>query len=258
VHASRSWTCARGHAFDVARSGYVNLLQPQDRKSRGAGDPRAALDARTRLLAAGVGSRILDAFVSRAAALLTDDRPVVVDLGCGSGDALGRLLSTHRVTAIGIDLATAAVDAAARRIPAATWVVANADRRLPLTDQSVSLVLSLHARRNPQECHRVLRPGGWLLVAVPGPDDLIELRQAVQGGRVERERTPAVIAEHQRLFTAAGQATARERHHLTADLLADLLRGTYRGARASMAGALHGVADLQVTLSSEFVAFRRQ
>ena len=27
--------CPRGHAFDVARSGYVNLLQPQDRRSPG-------------------------------------------------------------------------------------------------------------------------------------------------------------------------------------------------------------------------------
>ena len=26
--------CARGHSFDVARSGYINLLQPQERRSR--------------------------------------------------------------------------------------------------------------------------------------------------------------------------------------------------------------------------------
>ena len=28
----RALVCARGHSYDIARSGYVNLLQPQDRR----------------------------------------------------------------------------------------------------------------------------------------------------------------------------------------------------------------------------------
>ena len=31
--------CPRGHAFDIARSGYINMLQPQERRSRKPGDP---------------------------------------------------------------------------------------------------------------------------------------------------------------------------------------------------------------------------
>ena len=30
--------CSQSHSFDVARSGYINLLQPQDRRSPAAGD----------------------------------------------------------------------------------------------------------------------------------------------------------------------------------------------------------------------------
>ena len=34
----RRLLCPRGHSFDVARSGYINLLQPQDRRSKRPGD----------------------------------------------------------------------------------------------------------------------------------------------------------------------------------------------------------------------------
>ena len=68
------------------------------------------------------------------------------------------------------------------------WVVANADRRLPVSDHSTTLLLSVHARRNAQEAARVLTAGGHCVIAVPADDDLIELREAVQGTAVERDR----------------------------------------------------------------------
>ena len=45
--------CSRGHSFDVARSGYINLLQPQDRRSKEPGDTKEAVAARRRLMIAG-------------------------------------------------------------------------------------------------------------------------------------------------------------------------------------------------------------
>ena len=29
----RRWVCEQKHSFDIARAGYVNLLQPQDKKA---------------------------------------------------------------------------------------------------------------------------------------------------------------------------------------------------------------------------------
>src|SRR3954462_3561227 len=46
--------CPRGHSFDVARSGYINLLQPQERRSSQPGDTVAAVAARRRLHDSGV------------------------------------------------------------------------------------------------------------------------------------------------------------------------------------------------------------
>jgi len=258
----RRLACPEGHSFDVARSGYISLLQPQDRRSRAAGDSKAAVEARARLLSVGVGRAVVDAVVretiERAATLVpAPEAPVVVDLGCGSGEALTLLAAQRTVTAIGIDLSVAAVDHAARRAPVLTWLVANADRRLPLLDGSVHVMLSLHGRRNPSECARVLAPRGALVVAVPAADDLLELRTLVQGQAIERERVDAVVATHTPFFSAGPRFTVRERHRLEGDALRDVLRGTYRGERASAAGRVEALDALEVTLASDVLVLRR-
>jgi 23S rRNA (guanine745-N1)-methyltransferase len=247
--------CARGHSHDIARSGYVNLLQPQDRRSPNAGDTAAALDARARLLTAGIGQTLLRHVVDTATRFLMSDDAVVVDLGAGPGDILGELAERRSITAIGIDLSAAAVRTASRRFPSLTWVIANADRQLPILERSVDMVLSVNARRNPAECTRVLTRPGHLLAVVPAADDLIELREVVQGRRVERNRTETLIEEHEAGFTLVEQATIRERHSLTRDQLLDVLRGTYRGARTSAAHDVEALTSLDVTFASELTLF---
>ena len=247
----RTYVCPRGHTFDVARRGYVTLLQPQDRKSREPGDARVAVEARAALLAAGVGRALVDEVVRQVATMGLPPGAVVVDLGSGAGDALGAIAGAQPVTGIGIDLSAAAIEHAARRFPDLTWVVANADRRLPIVDGSVDVVISLHGRRNPAECARVLKPGGFLVVALPAPDDLVELRELVQGARVERDRTDAVLAEHAPHFALRGRSTAREWHRLERDNLLRLLQSTYRGARSSAAARIEALDTLEVTQASD-------
>lgn len=247
--------CARGHSYDIARSGYINLLQPQDRRSLDAGDSKAAVEARARLIGAGVGRRILDAFAQRAAALPLRPDTTMLELGSGAGDLLAAVEQQCKITGIGIDLSTAATEHAAKRFPGITWVVANADRRLPVLDKSVGLVLSHNARRNPAECARVLTSGGYLLISVPAPDDLIELREFVQGQPLERERAAAVVDAHAPAFRLLERQSIREPHSLDRAALSDLLQGTYRGMRNSQAERLDALTKLEVTLSSELLVF---
>ena len=257
----RTWTCARGHAYDTARSGYVNLLQPQDRKSSAAGDSKASVEARARLLSRGVGRALVDDVVRRSAAIADACRgpvPAVVDLGCGSGDVLGALARVRTIDAVGVDLSTAAADLAARRFPSLTWVVANADRRLPLADGSVDLVLSIHGRRHARECGRVLKPGGFLIAAVPAADDLVEIRERLHGTRLDRERVDALLAEHAPLFHLLERGVVRERVRLDVESLRDLLRATYRGARRSASDRVDTLGPLDVTLASDVLVLRTE
>jgi 23S rRNA (guanine745-N1)-methyltransferase len=136
--------------------------------------------------------------------------------------------------------------------------VANADRRLPLLDGAIDLIWSIHGRRQPAECARVLRPRGRLVVAVPAADDLVELRARVAGTRVERDRVDGVLADHDALFALVDRRTVRERHTLTGQLLEDLLAGTYRGARHSAAAQVAALDTLDVTLASDVLVFERR
>jgi 23S rRNA (guanine745-N1)-methyltransferase len=252
----RTYVCARRHTYDLARSGYLNLLQPTDRRSLTAGDARDAIVARARLLALSVGASILEHVTARVVTHLPADA-VAVDLGSGAGELLGAIYNRRPdLTGIGIDLSTAAAEHAARRYPHVLWVVANADRRLPLLDRAVDVVVSLHGRRNPEESSRVLTSRGVLIVVVPAADDLVELREHLHGAALERERAAAVIAEHADRFTVLEHTTVRERHRVNADGLRDLLRGTYRGARISTAERLDTLPTLDVTIASEVLVLQ--
>lgn len=250
--------CPRGHSFDLARSGYINLLQPQDRRSRAAGDSATEIEARARLWAAGVLESSLAELELRVTELLLGAGAVAVELGCGSGEVLGALASQHALVGVGIDLSAAAAERAARRFPELTWIVANADRRLPLLDQSVALALCIHGRRNPAECARVLRPGGHLLAALPAPEDLEELRALVQGRSESRERAPGFLAEHEAFFELRSRSLARARKRLGRGELLDLLAGTYRGQRKSAQAAVEALNELEVTVASDVLVLVRR
>src|SRR5580698_2317498 len=84
----RRLVCPLGHSFDVARTGYINLLQPQDRKSKQPGDTIAAVTARRRLHDRGVSAPLLCSVAESIAASPSD---VVLDAGCGDGFYLGSL-----------------------------------------------------------------------------------------------------------------------------------------------------------------------
>lgn len=237
----RRAVCPRGHSFDTARSGYLNLLQPQERRSREPGDSAAAVAARRRLHDRGVTAPLLQAIAAIAAPTASD---TVLDAGCGDGYYLGTLQSQSGCDAHGVDISIPAIDAAARRYPACEWIVANADRAIPYADRSFSLILSITARMNVSEFHRVLAAGGRLLVAIPAPEDLIELRGE---GRDRAERTiesfaPAFTLQESRRVTTQADLDAAAVH--------DALLSIYRPR------GLEAVHATRVTFSLELLLFR--
>jgi 23S rRNA (guanine745-N1)-methyltransferase len=233
----------------------VNLLQPQDRKSAEPGDARRAVEARAALETAGVGDALVHAVADRLARVPMPPGAVILDLGCGTGHALGTLCAGSDRSGVGVDLSTAAITHAARSWPALTWVVANADRTVPMVDRSAHAVLSLHGRRNPPAVARVLRASGVLVVAVPAPEDLLELRTVVQGSGERHDRVPALIAEHEALFVLEERFRVADRRMLGRESLLALLGATYRGARHSAAAGVEALASLEVTLASDVCIF---
>jgi 23S rRNA (guanine745-N1)-methyltransferase len=233
--------CPRGHSFDVARSGYINLLQPQERRSKQPGDTAAAVAGRRRLHDQGVTGPLLRGMAEMIGAAAAD---TVLDAGCGDGFYLGTLAGQTGLAAHGIDISIAAVDAAARRYKGCEWIVGNADRFVPYADGSFSMVLSITARMNAGEFRRVLRDDGRLLVALPAPDDLVELRGT------GRDRVARTVETFTPGFTLVDQRRATTTADLDAAAAEDVLHSIYRPMRREP------VAAMRVTFSLDLLLFR--
>lgn len=241
MREDRRVVCARRHSFDVARSGYFNLLQPQERRSRHPGDSVEVMAARRRLHERGITAPLLDAIADLAGINAAD---IVLDAGCGDGFYLGSLAARVHCQGHGIDISVPSIDAAARRYPGCEWIVGNADRFLPYTDGSFSLVLSITARMNALEFHRVLRPDGRLLVALAAPDDLIEWRGA------GRDRVPRTVETFAGAFELVSHRRATTTAVLDTDGVNDVLVSMYRPMQA------RPVEPGSLTFSLDLLLFR--
>jgi 23S rRNA (guanine745-N1)-methyltransferase len=122
--------------------------------------------------------------------------------------------------------------------------VANADRFLPYADGSFSIVLSITGRMNAGEFRRVLRDDGRLLVALPAPDDLIEIRGT------GRDRVARTVETFSSAFALADRTRVTTAAELDAAAVQDVLLSIYRPMRAQPAEAM------RVTFSLDLLLFR--
>ncbi|MFT5300444.1 MAG: 23S rRNA (guanine745-N1)-methyltransferase [Mariniblastus sp.] len=252
--------CTAGHNFDRAKEGYWNLTQPQDKKSLNPGDADEAVLARHRWLQRGHAAGLIEALKG----LACDDsnpalNPRVLDLGCGEGSFGPSLFPENAEGYCGIDLSRRAIKLAARNWPSATWVLANADRGLPVADASVHKVISLFGRRPVSEIGRVLSADGVCIIAIPGEEDLIELREQVQQAGHRRSRWELVVEEMKAVGLKLVLHTKwSQQVDLNAEEIADALAMTYRAVRNSQHARLDGVDGMNVTLAADLLLFHRE
>jgi 23S rRNA (guanine745-N1)-methyltransferase len=192
-----SVACANGHAFDVARSGYLSLL-PGDAHT-GSADTAEMVEAREAFLGAGHFEPLAEA-LAQEAERAAHRRGAALDLGAGTGWYLARVLDRlPGRPGLALDLSKHALRRAARAHPRIAAVACDAWRPLPVRDDVAALVLSVFAPRNGPEIARVLRPGGALLVVTPTGRHLAELVDRLGLLTVDehkRERLAAALDAH--------------------------------------------------------------
>jgi 23S rRNA (guanine745-N1)-methyltransferase len=170
--------CATGHAFDVARQGYVNLMPGGARP--GTADTTEMVADRAAFLGAGHYAPLAQALAELACEAPAD---VVLDAGAGTGYYLAAVLGALRLDdgagagAVGLamDVSVPALRRAARAAPGIGAIGWDTWQPFPLRPGAVSLILNVFAPRNGPEFHRVLQPGGTLIVATPADGHLAEL-----------------------------------------------------------------------------------
>lgn len=168
--------CPKGHSFDVARQGYVNLLTVQQKHSLAPGDTRQQVLSRRAFLEAGYYAPIAQALVD-AAKQYGADGPIL-DVGCGEGYYSARLSQALGLSLTGLDISKEAVRCAAAKYKDAQWLCATA-AHIPVADHTAGLLTSLFALTLPEEFHRVLKPGGLYFQVLAAEDHLLGLKSII-------------------------------------------------------------------------------
>lgn len=186
----RSLVCVKGHSFDRARSGYVNLLPVSRKKTKNPGDNALMVNARRSFLSHGYYKAMRDKLCEVIDSFM-NEKSVLLDAGCGEGyytkNVADALWKTGKAPEIyGVDIAKCAADAAAKNCKNAEFAVGSVFH-LPVTDNSCDVLMSLFAPYCGEEFRRVLKPQGKMVLVIPGKTHLWELKKAVYDTPYENE-----------------------------------------------------------------------
>ena len=174
--------CPMGHSFDVAKSGYVNLLLSQQTGQKHHGDDKRMVKARSTFLGKGYYDPMRQELI-RQGKNAAQEGMTVLDAGCGEGyytsGIYRRLLAEGKQPQMaGIDISKCILRAAAKRDRDIEFAVASS-YHLPAADGCADLLLDCFSPLALEEFRRVLKPGGLFFYVVPAADHLWELKQVL-------------------------------------------------------------------------------
>lgn len=162
--------CGKGHCFDFAREGYVNLLRT-NRSGDRMGDDKLSARCRRDFLNKGYYAPLKAALQE----IFRDKVGDVLDICCGEGYYTAALAENKALRVYGFDLSKEMVRLGAKRGGASFFVANMSD--IPVADESFDFAVHLFAPFQEAEFTRILKPGGRLFTVVPGSHHLYGLKQ---------------------------------------------------------------------------------
>ena len=182
IQEEKRYFCSKGHSFDRAAGGYVNLLI--SKQSGGQhGDDRAMVRARRDFLDGGYYEPLREKLCGRVLEYAPEKKADILDAGCGecwytSAVEAALLKRGTEPDIVGIDISKDALKIGDKRGKNLRLAVASA-YRLPVGDGSCDIVMNVFAPFAGEEYRRVLKKGGILLHVSPDERHLWELKEAV-------------------------------------------------------------------------------
>lgn len=253
VKDGRTCVCEKGHSFDVARQGYVNLLTVTQKRSKNPGDTRDMVLARREFLSRGYYRPIADTVAELFLPLLPEE-PTLLDAGCGEGYYLSELMQHYpEGTFLGIDISKEAVRYASGSNKRALWITASA-AHMPIEDFSLDGVMSMFALSVPGEFLRVLKPGGYYLEVTSGREHLMGLKRLIYSQITEKQEKTAAALPGFALFSTRTlefplTLTSNEEIMQLLSMTPHVWRITKEGARrAAEANTLSDLAQVEFRL----------
>ncbi|MEG1701857.1 MAG: methyltransferase domain-containing protein [Erysipelotrichaceae bacterium] len=170
VKQNNQFICSHHHTYDVAKSGYVNLVLGNTQQS---GDDKEMVKCRSDFLNKNYYHILRDELIK-----IVKQYPhqVMVDAGCGEGYYTSHISDAYpRATMYGFDLSKAALTHASKQNKQVQYAIASLFH-LPLQDQSVDLIFNVFAPCAMDEFNRLLKTDGILIQVTPAPRHLIQLK----------------------------------------------------------------------------------
>lgn len=179
----KSLVCSQRHTYDIAGSGYVNLLLSQQMNAKLPGDNKLMVNARKNFLSKGYYS-ILAEKLCETVRKYTPENGLILDAGCGEGYyTVNAAKSVPNAFIMGTDISKTAVMAASKRAKAenAENILFSVSSvfHMPIKSESCDIVTTVFAPYCGEEFIRVLKSGGILIMVIPSERHLWELKEAV-------------------------------------------------------------------------------
>lgn len=174
----RTLKCKNGHSFDLAKQGYVNLLQSQSSSAKRHGDDKIMVKARYDFLSKGYYDGLVQLITNMLEGYVADGMRLV-DLGCGECYYTAAVSRKFPELSIGgIDISKQALICAAKRDAMLKLAVASIFN-LPVANEYCDIVMSVFAPYSAGEIARVLGQNGIWLRAYPLEKHLMGLKSMI-------------------------------------------------------------------------------
>ena len=181
--------CNNGHFFDFAKEGYVNLLLPNQKKTKNPGDDEIMAKARDIFLKAGYFEKLN----SHIASTVDFSNKVVLDAGCGTGYYLSSIEANDCIKA-GIDISKFAIKKASKNDEKSSYFVASIFN-MPIKEQSIDIIMNIFAPKPQQEFKRILKDNGMIVEVVPGKNHLKEIKEIIYNQEVKPNKEKYAFSE---------------------------------------------------------------
>ena len=178
----RSFVCEKGHCFDIAKEGYVNLITGS-KSGDLKGDNKDMARSRKAFLDKGYFRDLSDALCNIIESINAEN---ILDICCGEGYYAEEIAGKLNCSVYGFDLSKEMIRLAAKRKSKAEFFVANM-ANIPIADNSIDCAIHLFAPFCEREFMRVIKPGGYLISVCPGAKHLWEMKAAIYEKPYENE-----------------------------------------------------------------------
>src|SRR5690625_4740264 len=171
--------CEKGHSFDIAKQGYVNLLTRAVKTNYN----KELFDSRRKLITeSGFFTPLHQKLTELIIKMLGSRRLFILDAGSGEGSQLYKIhhelldYTPEQISSVAIDISKEGILNAAKYDGDQNWFVADL-ANIPFQNQTVNIILNILSPANYDEFTRVLEKGGMTIKVVPQKDYLRQLRE---------------------------------------------------------------------------------